>query len=122
MYQIVFNLFLLESKVISLCHQYRARPACTSMHSDQFLSKNDNGQFQKLKLRKVQATWIHFVVDNYKNGQIFVFKTGMSYYLGTNNNILYFYYVTLFILRYQNLLFTGYFPGHFFRIICYYMY
>ena len=28
---------ILEAKVISLCHQYRARPACTSVQSDQAL-------------------------------------------------------------------------------------
>ena len=48
----------LESKVISLCHQYRARPACTSVQSDQALycwlansyldiPKINNGQFWK---------------------------------------------------------------------------
>ena len=57
------TLILLELIVISLCHQYRARPACTSMRYDQALycwlilistlycyidiPKNDNGQFQK---------------------------------------------------------------------------
>ena len=51
------TLFLLKPKVISLCHQYRARPACTycsltrlytvgwtSFHLD--IPKNDNGQCQ----------------------------------------------------------------------------
>ena len=33
----VLNLSLLEIKLISLCHQYRARPACISMQSDQAL-------------------------------------------------------------------------------------
>ena len=46
------TLILLEAKVISLCHQYRTRPACTSYtvgwptsssHLD--ISINDNGQF-----------------------------------------------------------------------------
>ena len=51
--------------MISLCHQYRARPVSTSMQSDQALytvglstsssshlhiPKNDNGVFQKWKL------------------------------------------------------------------------
>ena len=31
------NPYLLEAKVISLCHQYRARPAFTSVQSDQAL-------------------------------------------------------------------------------------
>ena len=31
------TLIHLEVKVISLCHQHRARPSCTSMHSNQFL-------------------------------------------------------------------------------------
>ena len=29
------TVILLELKVTSLCHQYRARSACTSVHSDQ---------------------------------------------------------------------------------------
>ena len=33
----LFACILLELKVISLCHQYRARPACTSVQSDQAL-------------------------------------------------------------------------------------
>ena len=33
----VFTLILLEHKVICLCHQYRARPACTFVQSDQAL-------------------------------------------------------------------------------------
>ena len=57
---------LLDAKMISLCHQYRARADCTSVHSDQALycwltnfkfssydlniPKNDNGQFLKLKV------------------------------------------------------------------------
>ena len=57
---VILNLILLEPKVIRLCHQYRARLACTSMQSDQalycwqtnfkvgiMLYKKDNGQFQK---------------------------------------------------------------------------
>ena len=56
-------LILLEPKIISLCHQYRARPACISVPSDQafFVScpsssfhldipKYDNRQFQKWKI------------------------------------------------------------------------
>ena len=37
------TLILLEQKVISLCHQYRARPACTFVQSVDILN-NDNGQ------------------------------------------------------------------------------
>ena len=33
----ILNLILLEPKVISVCHQYSARPVCTSMQSDQTL-------------------------------------------------------------------------------------
>ena len=33
----LLTLILLESKMVSLCHQYRARPACTSARSDQAL-------------------------------------------------------------------------------------
>ena len=33
----VLTIILLESKVISLCHHNRARPACTSVQSDQAL-------------------------------------------------------------------------------------
>ena len=33
----VFTIILLELKVISLCHQYRARPLCTSVQSNQVL-------------------------------------------------------------------------------------
>ena len=50
------NFTLLELKVISLCHQFRARPAYTPLHFNQALywwltniidmSKNDNGEFQ----------------------------------------------------------------------------
>ena len=41
-YTVLFNLCLLtlnqpKPKVISLCHQYKARPACTSVQSDQAL-------------------------------------------------------------------------------------
>ena len=57
---IVLTLILLELKVISLCHQHRARPACTAGQSDQTLyywllwtsnsylgiPKIDNGQFR----------------------------------------------------------------------------
>ena len=35
--KVLFTLILSEPKVISLCHQYRARWACTSMQSDQAL-------------------------------------------------------------------------------------
>ena len=31
----ILTLILLETKVTSLCHQYRARPACTFLQSDQ---------------------------------------------------------------------------------------
>ena len=34
LYLIIFTLILLEPKEISLCHQYRARPACISVQSD----------------------------------------------------------------------------------------
>ena len=34
---ITLTLPLLEPKIISLCHLYRGRPACTSMQSDQAL-------------------------------------------------------------------------------------
>ena len=57
------TLILPTAKVISLCHQNRARSACTSVQSDQALStssfylnipknipKNDNGQCQKCKM------------------------------------------------------------------------
>ena len=55
-------LILLGPKVISLCHQNRARPACVPMQSDQAVYhfadqiiilislKNDNGQYQKWKV------------------------------------------------------------------------
>ena len=49
-------LILLETKVIGLGHQYRARSACTSVQSDQALycwleiPKNKNGQFQIWKM------------------------------------------------------------------------
>jgi hypothetical protein len=53
---------VLELKALSLCHRYRARPACTSVQSDQALycwltklkniqigiSKIDNGQSKKI--------------------------------------------------------------------------
>ena len=54
-----FLLTLPEPKVINLCPQYRARPNCTSVQSDQALScssshlnipKYNNGQYQKFKL------------------------------------------------------------------------
>ena len=60
---LLLTLNLLEQKMISLCHHYRARSACTSVQSDQALNswltnfmlhfdtpKNDNGQFQKWKM------------------------------------------------------------------------
>ena len=31
----ILTLILLEPRVISLCHQYRSRPDCASMQSDQ---------------------------------------------------------------------------------------
>ena len=61
----MLTLILLEPKVISLCHQYTARPACTSVKSDHTLycltdqlhvithldiSKYDKGEFQKWKV------------------------------------------------------------------------
>ena len=63
-WQFFLTLILSELKVVSLCHQYRARQACTSVQSDQTLyykngwpsssshldiPKNDNGQFPKWK-------------------------------------------------------------------------
>ena len=59
LYRTELNPYPAEPKVICFCHQYRARPACTSMKSDQALycwlakfkyldiPKNDNGQCQK---------------------------------------------------------------------------
>ena len=55
---LLLTLSLLETRVISLCHQYRVRLACTSVQSDQALnvdwpnsefSKTGNGQFKKMK-------------------------------------------------------------------------
>ena len=36
-YDNILTLILAKQRVISLCHQYKARPACTSMQSDQAL-------------------------------------------------------------------------------------
>ena len=58
---IALNVILLKLIVINLCHQYIARPACTSMQSDKVdytvgwptlssqldIPKYDNGQFLK---------------------------------------------------------------------------
>ena len=38
LYVYALTFTLLELKVISLCHQYRARPACKSVQSEQALS------------------------------------------------------------------------------------
>ena len=60
----LLTLILPTPKVINLCHQYRARPVCTSMQSDLAphcwltnlkvshldIPKNDNRQFQKCEL------------------------------------------------------------------------
>ena len=35
--RLILTLILLELIVVGLCHQYRARPACTSVQSDQVL-------------------------------------------------------------------------------------
>ena len=60
----LLTFILLEPKVISLCHQFRARPACTSVQSDQLpitvdwptsswhlnILRTGNGQCQKWKV------------------------------------------------------------------------
>ena len=46
----LLTLSLLELNVVSLCHHYRAMPACTSVPGSILLTvhlKNDNGQFQQ---------------------------------------------------------------------------
>ena len=49
------TLILLEPKVISLCHQYRAKPACTSMQSD--------------RLYQLQVLTLKMIMDSPKNGR-----------------------------------------------------
>ena len=47
----LLTLNLLETKVISLCHQYTVRPVCTvPLVPHLGIPKNDNGQFQNLKV------------------------------------------------------------------------
>jgi hypothetical protein len=58
-----FILKVLELKALNLCHQYRARPTCTSMQSDQrciLLAENFKYIFKLISLK--------LIMDSPKNG------------------------------------------------------
>ena len=58
------TLILLEPKAISLCHQYSARPACTSMQSDQ-----DETILLADQLQRFHPDIPKIIIDSSKNGR-----------------------------------------------------
>ena len=87
---------MLEQKVISFCYQYKRRPACTSMKSDQTLrlpladqlssshldiSKNDNGECQKWKMdySKKKFNGLKFINRNVTGHLIQIFNSKNTY-------------------------------------------
>ena len=65
--QHILTLILLEPKVISLCHHYRARPACTSVQSDQVILLADQLEVPiliPLKIKFKKWKWWLFHLRN----------------------------------------------------------
>ena len=87
------TLILPTPKVMRLCHQYRARPACTSLQADQALycwltsgfhldiSKYNNGQCM-VKVNEVQS----HIIQLYSKGKHFQFQQGKKV---NNGNTMY---------------------------------
>ena len=68
------TLISLKPKVINLCHQYRARPTCTSMQSDQALYSvnwpSSNSHFDTSKMKMYSAKNGRWIIQFKKFGRL----------------------------------------------------